>query len=235
MVLAPAFSGSIFQHLRSEKKSPRRASSRRGFQLSAKVFQKNQGTSTALHYQPRKNQQPRDSIFESMLKRGFACRRPVPRLGPHATGCIPAQPAPGYTPGENRKRTHLGSAKTAKKPAQPAERPMVSVWHYPTVKSERRNQFSLTRAAAINRQDSKKPTLAVGQQLKPSHLFWPGSIQQCSVFWNGPTQPQYQQIELALDVHAAIIEPVAIAQGSPSPLARSVERTGGRGNSDRSA
>src|SRR5271157_2713851 len=34
MVLAPAFSDSSFQHLRSERKNPRRASSRRGFQLS---------------------------------------------------------------------------------------------------------------------------------------------------------------------------------------------------------
>src|ERR1035438_9422723 len=67
MVLAPAFSGSIFQHLRSEKKSPRRASSRRGFQLSASAVQENQGTPTPLHHQPRKNQQPRDSIFESVL------------------------------------------------------------------------------------------------------------------------------------------------------------------------
>jgi len=41
MVLAPAFSDSIFQHLRSERKNPRRASSPRGFQLSGVSVQEN--------------------------------------------------------------------------------------------------------------------------------------------------------------------------------------------------
>jgi hypothetical protein len=41
MVLAPAFSDSIFQHLRSERKNPRRASSPRGFQLSGASVQEN--------------------------------------------------------------------------------------------------------------------------------------------------------------------------------------------------
>ena len=35
MVLAPAFSDSVFHHLRSGRKNPRRASSRRGFQITA--------------------------------------------------------------------------------------------------------------------------------------------------------------------------------------------------------
>jgi hypothetical protein len=41
MVLAPVFSDSIFQHLRSERKNPRRASSLRGFQLSGVSAQEN--------------------------------------------------------------------------------------------------------------------------------------------------------------------------------------------------
>ena len=55
MVLAPAFSDSIFQHLRSERKNPRRASSPRGFQLSGVAVQENQGSPPLQHHQLSRN------------------------------------------------------------------------------------------------------------------------------------------------------------------------------------
>src|ERR1039458_1199448 len=51
MVLAPAFSDTIFQHLRSERKNPRRTSSPRGFQLSGVSVQENQWSPPIQHHQ----------------------------------------------------------------------------------------------------------------------------------------------------------------------------------------